>query len=457
MSEACPKGPYNHEMNKARHSSNLKSQYYYQKGFEKVENRQLSEAIPYLKKAIFYNKYDIKAKNVLGLVYFECGQIGEALKLWILSTAITKEDNPANGYIDKLHKHARQFSGYKESVLLYNRALLYLEKKNDDMAMIRLKKALQLNPNLVEAHNLLALCYLYQQQHIKAKEQLTQVLAIDKTNPKALAYLKYLLIADEDFEMQPKALVKAPRLNEQAQSYEGLTNKKLAINYRFGYSVLYFILGLLCMFAVQKVLLTPNQITTLEQALRVADNTNNELQVRYDTYLQESQVAYERLQHEADTLRDENEVLKQENTTLVQGSKLEAMAPLVAAREWVKAADILYSIAADQLDEVQQVTYANYQEEVYPKALINLYNEGYAAYERQDWIAASACFDKGILYGGADDVLGKMYFYSGLVEENTQNQTKARYYYEYILEHYPGTWMYNSATERLKTLKIENN
>ena len=78
-----------------------KSQYYYNKGYGHAVLRELSLAIPNLEKAIYYNKYNIQAKNLLGLIYFEIGQVSLALKSWILSEALCKEDNLASTYIEK--------------------------------------------------------------------------------------------------------------------------------------------------------------------------------------------------------------------------------------------------------------------------------------------------------------------------------------------------------------------
>ena len=49
------------------------SKCYYNQGLEKASIRDLSGAITCLKQSLAYNKLNIPARNLLGLVYFETG------------------------------------------------------------------------------------------------------------------------------------------------------------------------------------------------------------------------------------------------------------------------------------------------------------------------------------------------------------------------------------------------
>ena len=68
-----------------------KSYAYYNEGYRAVKRRNLTIAEIYLKKAISINKFNIEARNLLGLVYYEMGQVGNALKEWIISQSLKKE------------------------------------------------------------------------------------------------------------------------------------------------------------------------------------------------------------------------------------------------------------------------------------------------------------------------------------------------------------------------------
>ena len=55
------------------------SRQYYNRGLEKASVRDLSGAIDCLKQSLIYNKHNIQARNLLGLVYFETGEVVAAL------------------------------------------------------------------------------------------------------------------------------------------------------------------------------------------------------------------------------------------------------------------------------------------------------------------------------------------------------------------------------------------
>ena len=51
------------------------SDIYYNKGLEKARVRDLSGAIETLKVSLMINKYNINARNLLGLIYCEMGEV----------------------------------------------------------------------------------------------------------------------------------------------------------------------------------------------------------------------------------------------------------------------------------------------------------------------------------------------------------------------------------------------
>ncbi len=64
------------------------SRQYYNLGLEKASVRDLSGAIDCLKQSLIYNKHNIQARNLLGLVYFETGEVVAALSEWVISVRI---------------------------------------------------------------------------------------------------------------------------------------------------------------------------------------------------------------------------------------------------------------------------------------------------------------------------------------------------------------------------------
>ena len=69
------------------------SRQYYNRGLEKASVRDLSGAIDCLKQSLIYNKHNIQARNLLGLVYFETGEVVAALSEWVISKNLQPTSN----------------------------------------------------------------------------------------------------------------------------------------------------------------------------------------------------------------------------------------------------------------------------------------------------------------------------------------------------------------------------
>ena len=68
---------------------------FYNEGLEKATVRDLSGAISSLRQCLKLNKNHIEARNLLGLVYFERGEVVAALSEWVISKNIRSEKNIA--------------------------------------------------------------------------------------------------------------------------------------------------------------------------------------------------------------------------------------------------------------------------------------------------------------------------------------------------------------------------
>ena len=62
------------------------SLYYYNEGLTDAKIRNMTGAENALKTSLRYNKANIDARNLLGLVYYETGQVIEALAQWVISS-----------------------------------------------------------------------------------------------------------------------------------------------------------------------------------------------------------------------------------------------------------------------------------------------------------------------------------------------------------------------------------
>lgn len=166
------------------------SNMYYNLGLDKAQIRDLSGAIDMLRRSLKFNKLNIPARNLLGLVYFETGEAVSALSEWIISKNIMPQDNVASEYIEKLQAEPAKLDMINQTIKKYNSALKCCRENNEDVAAIQLKKILSQNPKLIKGYHLLALIYIRQEEYEKARKILKRAARIDKTNSTTLRFLK---------------------------------------------------------------------------------------------------------------------------------------------------------------------------------------------------------------------------------------------------------------------------
>ena len=184
---------------------------FYNDGLEKATVRDLSGAIVSLRQSIKFNKNNIDARNLLGLIYFETGEVVSALREWVISKNLRPKKNIADDYIDMIQNNQARLDGINQTIKKYNQALLYCYQDSQDLAIIQLKKVLSNNPKYVRAHQLLALLYINAEEWEKAKRELVKCSQIDTGNTTTLLYLRevdHMLMPEEAAKNVPRK--KAP-------------------------------------------------------------------------------------------------------------------------------------------------------------------------------------------------------------------------------------------------------
>lgn len=154
---------------------------HYNQGLKAASLRRLTVAKNELLECLKYDKRHTDARNLLGLVYYELGEIGQAEGQWQISVYYQPENNQASSYLEELN--ARSGSNQmREAVEKYNQALYSLHTKSFDIAMIQIKKSLELNPKFVKAQCLIALMFIQEKKYLRAKRALKAAAQIDIEN-----------------------------------------------------------------------------------------------------------------------------------------------------------------------------------------------------------------------------------------------------------------------------------
>ncbi|MGL5435260.1 MAG: tetratricopeptide repeat protein [Lachnospiraceae bacterium] len=162
---------------------------YYNRGLEMALQRDLTGAIRNLKRSLLFYKFQTDARNLLGLIYYELGEVGSALTQWIISLNLKQQDNLAEEYLQRLHAAYSYLEMTDQAGKKFNQALIYAQNDNQDLAILLLMRLLGDMPNYVKAQLLLALLYMEHEDYTKAGRCLYQALKVDKQNPKAQRYM----------------------------------------------------------------------------------------------------------------------------------------------------------------------------------------------------------------------------------------------------------------------------
>lgn len=165
---------------------------YYNLGLNKAKHRDLSGAAEALKKSLRFDKFQTDARNLLGLIYNEIGEVGAALTQWVISLNLKETDNLAEEYLRKVRESPGYLELADQAAKKFNQALVYAKNDNEDLATLLLMRMVAEMPNYVKAQELLAVLYIHHEDYTKAGRCLYHALKVDQYNPHALQLMAYV-------------------------------------------------------------------------------------------------------------------------------------------------------------------------------------------------------------------------------------------------------------------------
>ena len=306
-------------LKKAQNTSN----YYYNIGYDRASARDLSGAIESLLQALRYNKRNVPARNLLGLIYYEMGEAVQAMSEWVMSINYQQENNLATKYLKELKKDPARLESVDQLARKFNMAIQYAHSEDYDLSILQLKSALSDNPHFVKGYLLLALLYIGTDNYEKARVTLRRVLKIDKANSLAVHYLREIGDTEENIIEMRKQNVdndglldddyleeivvtedgRAPKKIEKKNLFQEIKAKKDTSVVRTGqfgqvslakYSGLYMLLGLVFGVLLFSFFILPGQkkklrveneqlIKTYSEELAGKNSTINSLSAEVDS------------------------------------------------------------------------------------------------------------------------------------------------------------------------------
>lgn len=436
---------------------------FYNDGLEKAQVRDLSGAINSLRQSLKLNKNNIKARNLLGLVYFEMGEVVAALSEWVISKNIRPKKNIADMYIDMIQTNQSRLDAINQTIKKYNQALAYCRQDSQDLAVIQLKKVLSLNPKFVRAHQLLALLYIEAGEWEKARKELYKCGRIDSHNTTTRRYLKEVerMIAPE--ENAAKAAGKRKNTSADVIKYQsgnetiiqpvnGKEKKGISVLVNMGIGI---VIGL----AAAWFLILPARIQMAQVAMDEELRTIGDQSDAKTATIDEMEQQIKRLTEENAQLETQLENYVGTDGTIQASDKLIAAANEYFASEGdaLRVSEYLDEIDMEELGETASEAFITLHDTltalIGPELAQTAYDEGYQSYRQGEFATALPYLAKAYQY---DETNGDALFYLANCYKETGNPEKAKEAYAQVIELFPGTLKASNSQAYLAELNDGN-
>lgn len=428
---------------KILHTSNA----WYNEALSRAKVRDLSGAAECLRKSLRYNKQNINARNLLGLVYFEMGETVSALREWVISKNFQSENNIAGEYLDEIQKNRARLESINQTIKKYNQALLYCQQDSKDLAVIQLKKVLSLNPKMVKGHQLLALLYLEEGNLEQAAKALKNAEKIDANNLTTLRY-------KNEIQERTKAAGGAGKKKEEdLVSYRSGNETIIRPTTSFketstGSTILNIAIGLVLGVLITCFLVVPG----VKQSAK--SNAKDEVLKANDSLSSKNQEV-KSLESKVKDL--ESQLNEQKNSADSADSRVASFEQLLEAYiafedgDVTTAGDALANVNPDHLDETTKAIYDEINESVNSEYLASLYQEAYKNYNNGNYAQAIPDFEK-IVQMDESYRDGNAIYYLAQSYRKNNDEENAKTYYQKVVDLYPNTERASTAQKYLNQM-----
>ncbi|MCR5846709.1 MAG: tetratricopeptide repeat protein [Lachnospiraceae bacterium] len=431
---------------------------YYNRGLEKAQIRDLTGAVEDLRQSLKLYKRNTQARNLLGLVYFEMGETVNAMAEWVLSAHYQKDKNIASDYIDTLRTNAVLLDNINSSIKKYNQGLNQCKQGNVDVAKITLRRVVNNNPRLINAHLLLALVLMKEEDYSGAKKELIQVRRIDRGNITAALYLR---MAEEN-------------LNTDSKKHKG-KEKEAAVTIQNGNDIiiqpnnrkentflslfLNILIGLVIGLLVGWFVLGPIRVNMQKS------DENKELSDAYEE-INLKNTTIDTLTQRIDSLTTQYEALKDQLNTYegTNGAFEGYKYLLLAVKEYSKGETADKNLVAQYLDKVDE----NGSDKIKEEEFLEVYNilktsigesvadsyyeNGYNAFRQEDYVTALENFKKAIEYNSENvDAL----YYLACTYMANKDYDNAKYYFNMVINISPDSELGNKASNYIAEIDAQ--
>ena len=440
---------------------------FYNEGLEKARVRDLSGAVISLRQSLKFNKNNIKARNLLGLVYYEMGEVVAALSEWVISTNLRNKKNVAADYIERLQSNVTKMDNLNQSIKKYNQAYQYcLQPDGKDLAIVQLKRVISLNPKLVRAYQLLGLVYLSGGKPEAAKHYLERAREVDVNSTITLRYIQ-----EADRMIEAANAGKKSTLKDKLTGGNGEESKPtrytsvdstgngfdiiqpgVTKDRRGSGTVLNIIIGIAVGFAIAFFLVLPARIQQAQsQAQDEIKNYVTELDAKNITITEYEKTTSDQEEKIRTLTENLNAYAGTEGTLASMESLLKAASIYLSNPEsYLEVADYITSVDETAFTEDTSENYKNLyfaiKNAIGPQVCDAYYEEGNAAYNNKQYDDAIAYLEAAVFFDATD---GDAIYLLATTYRLAEKDEEAKNTYNKILELFPDSWYSNKAEQYL--------
>jgi len=423
----------------------------YNEGLEKAKARDLSGAVVSLQNSLKINKKNTDARNLLGLIYSEMGEIVDALSEWVISTHFQPENNMAADYLSYFQNNPTRLDTAEQVVKKYNTSLKLAKTGSYDLAVIQLKKLISLNGKHIKGLQLLGLLNMKSDNLSQAKKYLKMILKVDTMNPLAMQYLK---------EVQGK--------NAGEDKTDDVDADKLVLNARESFAPknayrenkhgilpwVNLLLGIVLGMAFFMIAIVPGI------KAKSVENKKAEI-VSLNENLAKTNAEFESINSENEELKKQVAALETKNKKLsetVKKPETNEYSAIVEAAAYftmddkAEAAKTLLKVDKSTLKDKNLLNlYNQLSGKVFEEQSTKLFQEGYTVYNRGKYDNALKLFETSLKMNPAN--VDAIYF-TGRCYDRMADKEKAKEWYNKVINEFGNTQRAVEARRRLNALGV---
>ncbi len=433
----------------------MTSNFYYNEGLSRASVRNLSGAIDSLNKSLRYNKMNIQARNLLGLVYLEVGEMVSALSEWVISRSLQNEHNDAERYLNAIQKNSSKLETINQTIKKYNQALQYCRQDSRDLATLQLKKVLSLNPKLVKGHQLLALLYIQEGKYDAARKYLRTAGKIDSGNTLTLRYLKEVNgVLRGDVKDKKEKKEKKHEKNDDLISYKSGNETIIQPAHVKDYSALATIINIVIGVAIGACITGFLIVPSIRHAAQ--NDANVAVKEANDTISTKNQTI-ESLQSQIDeltgTINDAKDASQESASQMAAYEQLLTAFAAYAENKIEEAGEALSGVNTEYLSVAAKNIYDSVNASVNAQYIETAYQEGHTAYNQRNYTEAAEKLQK-VVDLEESYQNGNAIYYLAQSYRNLGENVKAAEYYQKMVEQYPGTERAANSQRYLNTMDL---